>query len=154
MGRAKEKPLFSAQTDYEDDFHQWCAEQAELLRQKRFDEVDLPNVIEELESMGSEQRHALESSYRLLMAHLLKWTYQPEKRSSSWEITIVRERTNVAQREERNRSLAASAALIVEREYRRAVREAAVETGLPRASFPADCPWTLSQLRDDDFLPE
>ncbi|BBE72322.1 DUF29 domain-containing protein [Oharaeibacter diazotrophicus] len=154
MGRAKEKPLFAEQTDYEDDFFQWCFEQADLLRKRRFDEVDLPNVIEELESMGNEQLHALRSSYRLLIAHLLKWRFQPEKRTASWQVTIGRERDNVADREADNPSLAVKAAAIVAYVYPRAVREAAAETGLPRSTFPVACPWSLDQLRDDDFLPE
>lgn len=154
MARAKEKPLFSEQTDYEDDFYAWLFEQAELLRQKRFAEVDLPNVIEELESMGREQRHALESSYRLLIAHLLKWQHQPQLQTVSWQVTIQRERDNIDRREEKNPSLRSEAKHIVAEVYRRAVKEAALETGLPKSAFPAECPWTLDQLRDDDFLPE
>lgn len=153
MGLAKEKPLFDPPTDYEDDFSAWLYEQIELLQQKRIHEVDLPNLIEELEDMGGEQRHALESSYRLLIGHLLKWTYQPEQRSASWEITVLRERGNIERREKRNRSLKADAGRIVADIYRYAVREAAVETGLPKSTFPAECPWTLEQLRDPDFMP-
>lgn len=154
MGLAKEKPLFDPPTDYEDDFYAWLHEQIELLQQKRINEVDLPNLIEELEDMGSEQRHALESSYRLVIAHLLKWQRQPELRSSSWEITIFRERANIERREKRNRSLKSDAARIVADIYRYAVRETIIETGLPREAFPAECPWTLEQLRDDDYLPD
>ncbi|MBN9026351.1 DUF29 domain-containing protein [Kaistia sp. MMO-174] len=154
MGLAKEKPLYETPTDYEDDVYLWLYEQIELLRQKRIQEVDLPNLIEELEDMGSEKLHALESAYRLLLAHLLKWKYQPQKRSSSWEITIGRERDNIDARERESRTLAAQAKSIVETVYRRSVREAATETGLPRESFPTECPWTLDQLRDEDFLPD
>ncbi|WP_246329347.1 DUF29 domain-containing protein [Chthonobacter rhizosphaerae] len=154
MGRAKETPLYPEPTDYEDDVHAWLLEQAELLRQRRFDEVDLPNVIEELESMGSEIRHALGSSYRLLIAHLLKWQVQPQLRSASWEITIGRERANIDQRESRNPSLKANARTIVADVYRHAVKEASIETGLPRTAFPPECPWSVDPLRDEDYLPE
>ena len=105
MALAKEKPRFEGQTDYEDDFEQWCYEQAELLRQRRFAELDVPNVIEELEDMGKEQRRALSSSYRILIAHLLKWQFQPQLRSRSWEQTIDRERDNIIDREKMNPSL-------------------------------------------------
>src|SRR3954454_5448290 len=84
-----------APTTYERDFYLWCFEQAELLRLRRFAQADLPNVIEELECMGRSERHAFESSFRLLISHLLKWQFQPQLRSASWEITIVRERANV-----------------------------------------------------------
>ncbi|WP_245293343.1 DUF29 domain-containing protein [Mongoliimonas terrestris] len=153
MGRAKEKPLFAEPTDYEDDFQSWLFEQAELLRQRRFDEVDVPNVIEELESMGREIRHALESFYRLLIAHLLTWQAQPQLRSASWEVTIVRERAHIEQREAQNPALRANAAAIVADVYRKAVKEASIETGLPPSAFPPACPWSLDELRDEDYLP-
>ena len=88
MGLAKEKPLYETPTDYEDDVYLWLYEQIELLRQKRIQEVDLPNLIEELEDMGSEKLRALESAYRLLLAHLLKWKYQPQKRSTSPNLVL------------------------------------------------------------------
>lgn len=154
MGLAKEKPLYEAPTDYEDDVYAWLYEQIELLRQKRINEVDLPNLIEELEDMGSEKLHALESSYRLLIAHLLKWKFQPQMRSSSWEVTIVRERANIERRERESRTLANRAKSIVDGIYRLSVREAVAETGLPRSAFPAECPWTLEELRDEDFMPD
>jgi hypothetical protein len=154
MALAKEKPLYTELADIGDDFETWCYQQAELLRQQRFAEVDIPNVIEELESMGSEQRHALESSYRLVISHLLKWQYQPQLRSSSWEITISRERNHITSREQTNRALRAGAREIIESVYRSAVREASIETGLDRNIFPFDCPYTVDQLRDPDFMPD
>ncbi|WP_237152306.1 DUF29 domain-containing protein [Oryzibacter oryziterrae] len=154
MGKAKEKPYFAVPTDYEDDTYAWAFEQAELLRQKRFAEMDLPNVIEELESMGKEQLHALTSSYRLLIAHLLKWQYQPEKRSASWQVTISRERDNIEDRLKANPSLKAQIQEIVTIAFGRGLKEAMIETGLPRAAFPAECPYSFAQLRDPDYLPD
>lgn len=154
MALAKEKPLYPDPSDIADDFYAWCFEQAELLRQKRFAEADLPNVIEELEGMGNEQRHALRSSYRLVIAHLLKWQFQPERRARSWARTVLRERLNIQDRENDNKTLRNEARQIVEEAYRTAVLLAAKETGLPRNTFPFDCPYTLEQLRDLDWMPE
>lgn len=154
MAQAKEKPLYPTPADIEDDFYLWCLQQAETLRQKRFAEADLPNLIEELESMGREQRHALASSYRLLISHLLKWQFQPQLRSRSWAVTISRERANIAEREADNRTLAADAKRIVEEVYRNAVREAVKETDLPGSTFPAECPYSLDFLRDHDRMPD
>jgi len=154
MPLAKEKPHSDPTADYEQDFATWLTRQAELLRQRRFAELDVLSLVEELESMGSEQRHALESSYRLLISHLLKWQYQPKLRTTSWQVTIARERSNIEGREKRNRALKAGAASVVADVYGSAVREAVIETGLARSSFPAECPFTLEQLRDDDWLPE
>lgn len=154
MAQAKEKPLYPAPADIEDDFYLWCLQQAEILRHKRFAEADLPNIIEELESMGREQRHALASSYRLLIAHLLKWQFQPQLRSRSWAVTIARERANIAEREADNRSLAAEAKRIVDDVYGNAVREAAKETDLARDTFPAECPYSIDFLRDHERMPD
>lgn len=143
-----------APTTYERDFYLWCYEQAECLRLRRFAQADLPNIIEELESMGRSIRSSLRSSYRLVIAHLLKWQYQPQMRSSSWEITIGRERSHIEDLEEENPSLKADARLLVESAYKSARREARIETGLPLENFPPECPYSLDQLRDPDWLPE
>ena len=154
MARAKETPLYRQPTDYEDDFGSWVTEQAELLRQRRFGELDLPNLVEELESMGSEQRHALESAYGVLLMHLLKWAHQPDRRTVSWQVTINTQRSSIRRRERRNPALAARAAEIVAEMYPGARTNAALETGLPQSALPAVAPWTVAHLRDDDFLPE
>jgi hypothetical protein len=154
MAQAKEKPLYPVPADIEDDFYAWCFEQAELLRQKRFAEADLPNIIEEVEDLGSEQRRALRSSYRLVISHLLKWQFQPELRTRSWEGTIARERNNIGDRETGNKTLRNEARTLVEEAYRGAVLEASKETGLPRNTFPFDCPYSVDQLRDPDWMPE
>ena len=154
MALAKEKPLYPDPTDIRDDAYAWCFEQAELLRQGRFSEIDIPNVIEELESMGNEKRHSLRSSYRLIIAHLLKWQFQPERRARSWELTIARERINIEDREKDSKSLKNEASQIVEEAYRSAVFLAAKETRLSRNDFPFDCPYTIEQLRDRDWMPE
>lgn len=154
MALAKEKPLYPNPADIEDDFYGWCYEQAQLLRMRRFVEADLPNIIEELEGMAQNHRSALKSSYRLLIVHLLKWQYQPARRARSWERTIVRERNNVADREEDSETLKKSAGTLITEVYRRAAHQAARETNLAVSTFPPDCPYTLDQLRDPDWMPE
>lgn len=154
MSLAKDKPYFAVMTDYEDDFAAWCHEQAELVRLRRFAELDLPNIVEELVSMGNEQRHALESFYVVLIVHLLKWQLQPERRSRSWDLTITNARNQIERRERRNPSLHAQAKAIVTEIYPDAVREAAKETGLDRSAFPGECPYTIDFLRDHDAMPE
>lgn len=103
--------------------------------------------------MGSEQLHALRSSYRVLVVHLLTWQFQPQRRSRSWTMTIDRERDDTEDREETNRALRKRASQIVEYVYPKAVRRAARETGLARDAFPAECPYTIEQLRDPDWMP-
>ena len=69
-------------TDYEKDFHAWTLENAALLRQRRFAEIDVDNIAEELENMGRSERHELVNRLAVLLAHLLKWRFQPARRSA------------------------------------------------------------------------
>ncbi|MDR4308481.1 DUF29 domain-containing protein [Chelatococcus sambhunathii] len=154
MAEVKERPRAGVAAGYDDDFYHWANHQAALLRQGRFAELDLSHLIEEIEDMGSEKRRALESSYRLLIFHLLKWRHQPTRRSRSWALTIVRERGNIEDLSIENPSLAAASEKLVEKVYDRARRETATETGLELETFPETCPFTLAQLRDDEFLPD
>lgn len=82
-------------TDYETDFYAWLMYNAELLRQGRFSEIDRNAIAEELESMGKREKRELISRLAVLIAHLLKWVYQPEKRSYSWECTIKEQRKEI-----------------------------------------------------------
>ena len=139
---------------YERDFYTWALRQAELVREHRFAELDLENVAEELESLGKEQAHKLQSSFRVLLLHLLKWRHQPPRRSRSWRGSIVRERTNVEEILEGNPGLKPRCAALFAAAYRGARKEAAAETGLPIATFPEVSPFTMSEALDEAFWPE
>lgn len=148
------EPATPPASDYERDVFAWSVAQAALLRQGRFDEADLANIIEEIESVGRSERRSLKSSYRLVIMHLLKWQYQPERRGASWTITIGRERGNIAEDERDNPTLAAKAAELVAEVYATARRDAADETGLAPRTFPASCPYSIDFLRDRDAMPD
>lgn len=138
---------------YERDFYTWALRQAELVRARRLEELDLENVAEELESLGKEQAHKLQSAFRVLLLHLLKWRYQPQRRSRSWRGTIVRERTNVEEVLEGNPGLKPRTTELFAAAYRGARKEAAAETGLSLARFPEASPFTLSEALDEAFWP-
>ncbi|MER0238444.1 DUF29 domain-containing protein [Fulvimarina sp. MAC8] len=154
MSLAKDQSQVENSARYEEDIYSWASEQGRHLRQLRPTGLDWENVAEEIESLGSEQLHALESCYTLLIYHLLKWQFQPERRSRSWQLTINNSRRQIRRREARNKSLAARSWKIVEEVYGDAISDASLETGLPILTFPEICPYTLDQLRDRDFLPE
>lgn len=90
MAKAQDKPLsgYTQKDLYDKDFVAWADQQALLLEQGRWSELDLVNLIEEVRDLGNRHRDALESQLRRLLMHLLKWQYQPERRSGSWEGTI------------------------------------------------------------------
>ncbi|MFZ1428223.1 MAG: DUF29 domain-containing protein [Geminicoccaceae bacterium] len=139
---------------YEQDLYSWALRQAELVRARRFADLDLENVAEELESSGKEQAHKLELALRVLLLHLLKWKYQPQRRSRSWRGTIVRERTNAERVLEDNPGLKARREQLFVTAYRGARKEAAAETRLPLATFPEAVPFSLPQALDEEFWPE
>lgn len=143
-----------AVASYEKDFYGWALEQAELLKEKHFDQIDLGNLIEELEIMSARERRELISRLRVLMMHLLKWSHQPSYRGRSWELTIRNQRDELAIHLEDNPSLAPQIPTSITKAYQLAKRDAEKETGIPGKQFPAECPWTYEQLSDPEFWPE
>ena len=82
-------------TLYERDYYQWLRQTATLLKKKEFTELDLGNLIEEIESLGKSEKRAVKSNLVVLILHLLKWRYQPEKRSRSWKSSIREHRRRI-----------------------------------------------------------
>ena len=82
---------------YERDLYAWVQEQVALLRAGRLGEIDAENIAEEISDVGSNEYDKLESALRVLLAHMLKWDHQPERRSRSWENTIGEQRDRARQ---------------------------------------------------------
>lgn len=143
----------TTQTDYERDFYRWTQTQAALLRQGKLAEVDLENVAEEIESMGRSDRRAIGSHLRNVLLHLLKWRYQPERRSTSWRLSVRNGRHEMIGLLKESPSLKPQVATIVTEEYPIARDNAADETDLPLATFPEICPFTVEQIVGD-YWPE
>ena len=137
---------------YEDDFYAWSQEQAAYLRTGLWDAVDAVHVAEEIEDVGREQRHAIESHLTNLLMHLLKWRYQSSRRSRSWRVSIRNARIEIAKRQ--TTRLAYEVEMRVGDVYANARNLAADETGLPLDTFPEACPWPMAQIMDEGFLPE
>jgi hypothetical protein len=145
---------------YERDFYSWTRREAEALRKAARERVntsepiDWGHVAEEIEDMGSEQAEKLESVYRILLLHLLKWQFQPDGRSSSWRGSIVEHRRRAEKQVRRNPGLKPRAAELFMEAYDDARAIAAAETDLPLDDIPASCPYTVEQALDDGFWPE
>jgi Domain of unknown function DUF29 len=140
---------------YEQDFFQWTQTTAALIRQGKWHEVDPESVAEELESLGKRDRRELASRLQVLVMHLLKWHYQPERRSEghSWRSTIRTQRLQLRLLLRDSPSLRPQVPPFVADVYPAARAEACDETGLPETTFPQECPWTVEQMLDDDFWP-
>jgi hypothetical protein len=131
---------------YEQDFYQWTQEQTELMKAGALSQLDIPNLIEEIESMGKTQKHELINRLAVLLMHLLKWDYQPERRSRSWELTIKEQRIRIKNHLLENPSLKYSMSEYVSIAFEIAVVKALKETRLPDLVFPETCPYTIDQI--------
>jgi hypothetical protein len=139
---------------HDTDFYSWTQEQAALLRQGRVNELDIANLIEEIEDMGRSEKRELESRLAVLLAHLLKWQYQPQRQGNSWRFTIETQRKNVRKVFQQNPGLkSASSASLIDA-YDDALLIAVKETRLEPNTFPAECPWSLERILDNEFWPE
>ena len=143
------------QTLYEQDFYAWVEQTAELLRLQHWDTLDLEHLIEEVVDLGKSQQRALQSALRLVLSHLLKWKYQPERHSHSWQVTITRERLNIDELLQESPSLQRflNDAEWINTTYQRARQEAIVETGLSEDNFAIACPFSVDEILDLDFYP-
>jgi hypothetical protein len=141
-------------SDYEHDFYDWTQAQAALIRAGRWHEVDVPHVAEEIEDLGKRDRRAVESYLEVILLHLLKWAYQPDRRSRSWEKSLLQARHRLHKLLRESPSLEYSLQGLLSEAYPYARHLAALETGLPEDLFRATGPWTDRQVLDEYFLPE
>jgi hypothetical protein len=137
--------------EYQRDFCDWIRQNVQLLRQGRVSEIDVANIAEELEGMSISHHHALVNRLKILLMHLLKWQFQPNKRSKSWKRTIIEQRQRIQQLLKTSPSLTYQIDEKVTEAYENAVKLAVSETGLPKSLFPKICPFTLEQTLDEDF---
>lgn len=138
---------------YDQDFYKWTLKSARLLRQGKFKEVDIEHVAEELESMGKSDKRQLTSRLIVLIAHLLKWQYQPERRGTSWRRTIITQRTKIPLILKDSPSLRRVPDSLLNEIYQAAVADAAAEIQLSKNIFPENCPYPLDQCLDRQFFP-
>jgi hypothetical protein len=138
------------------DFYAWTQQQAQLLKNGQLNLLDIESLIEELETMGANEKRTLMSRLEVLLMHLLKWQYQPTLQSRSWLLTIEEQRERISDHLADNPSLKNPDALqaALDKAYQYAVRSAEKETGLARSVFPKSCPYRLEQIMDIAFYPD
>jgi hypothetical protein len=139
---------------YEVDDYQWLQETISILKNKRFSELDLDNLIEELEDLGSEKKHAIESLLEQIIRHLLMCQYWSEESINNlghWQAEIVGFRNQIKKRLTSNLrnhltnelpSIYQDALTYVQRKTRFKV------------DFPEQCPYTLEQLLNINWFPD
>lgn len=138
---------------YEADFYAWTQEQARLLQQGAWKQLDRVNLIEEIESLGKQQRQELRNRLKILLGHLLKWEFQPGKRSKSWFVTIREQRREIFDLLEESPSLKAYLPEALQKAYQSGLDLAVRETPLYYKDFPTECSYRLEQVLNTAFLP-
>jgi hypothetical protein len=125
---------------YDTDFFEWTQEQARLLRERRWNDLDLENLIDEVESVGASEKREIRNRLKVLLAHLLKWKFRPRFRGPSWRRTIREQREQLAAIVEASPSLADYRRVMIGSAYTGATLDAANETGMAIGLFPDECP--------------
>ncbi len=138
---------------YETDFYAWTQEQASLLHKHQWNQLDRLNLIEEIESLGKQQRQELRNRLSVLIGYLLKWQYQPQRRSRSWLATIRIQRLEVTELLEESPSLKQHLEEALQKAYAKGVILAVEETNLPIRTFPVECPYSLTEILANSFYP-
>jgi len=139
-------------SNYDTDFYAWLLQNAQLIRQGRFSEIDSENVAEELEGMARSDKRQLTNQLAVLLAHLLKWEFQVDKRSSGWRGTIKEQRKRILKLLAESPSLKNELKNQIVDAYDFAIIIASNDTGISEFDFPQKCPYVLEQILDENFL--
>jgi hypothetical protein len=143
----------SHQDLYEQDFCLWVERALVLLREGNLRDLDLENLLEEIADMSNSQKQALESNLKIILMHLLKYKYQPDKRTNSWRYTIVEHRQRIRKAFKSSPSLRRHFLQEFADVYLEARQLAVVETELSPNIFPIECPFTTDQALDEAYFP-
>ena len=141
-------------TLYELDFNLWLDHTANLLKQRKLQELDYDNLIEEIESIGRSEKNALESNLEQLLMHLLKWKYQSSKRSNSWQYSITENCLRLQKLFKKSSSLKGYFEEVFEECYQNSRLLASRDTGLNKDIFPVTCSFSKQAILDPEYLPE
>jgi hypothetical protein len=133
-------------TLYDQDFYAWAQKQVELLHAGRFQELDIEHLIEELDSLGKQQRQELRNRLGVLLGHLLKWHYQTDARSKSWFYTIREQRRRIQEHLDDNPSLNPYLPEAIKRGYLDGLDLVGRETPLDPKQLPQSCPFSEVEI--------
>jgi len=139
---------------YLSDFNLWIERTTQLLQEHRWHEIDVVHLIEEIEDLGKSERRAISSQLIRLLLHLLKWEYQPQRRSDSWLDSITDARTQIEMAIADSPSLKNYPNQELEDCYQRALRQASKQTNTEISVFPNPCPYSIELVLAEDWLPE
>jgi hypothetical protein len=139
---------------YDEDFYLWIETTVKQLKNGNLAAIDFANLIDEIESMGKTEKRTLKSNLIVVIMYLLKYKYQPGKRSNSWLSTIFEHRRRLKEILTESPSLKKYLAEVFNECYQDARKQASLETGLSIDTFPVESPFTPDATLNQDYLPE
>jgi len=131
---------------YKQDYAGWVEDTAQALEEGRFGEIDLVALADEVRDLGKTEKARIESALRVLLIHLLKMKYQPDKYTRSWDNAVAIQRRHLAKYSRESPSLRAKLDELLADAYDIARFDAANETGLMIDTFPELCEWTVPEV--------
>lgn len=142
-------------TAYESDIIAWANEQASLLRSGLLSAIDIEHIAEEIEDVGKSEQRELASRMVILLVHLLKWHYQPERQGMSWSLTIKEQRKAILRRINKTPSLNATLNDVEwwEDVWLDAKTATEKETGIAFEQFPETSLWSIESILTENWLP-
>ena len=145
-------------TPYETDYTAWAENTAALLRQRRFEEIDLDALIEEVDGLAKSDPKAVRSQLRRLLLHLLKWQYSStldrERAGRGWAESMSNARNEIEDTIEDSPSLRTYPAEVLDTSYQKSRKQAAAALALELSDLPATCPWPIDKILKEGWLPE
>jgi predicted DNA-binding ribbon-helix-helix protein len=136
---------------YASDYYGWVQEQIAHLKAGRLAALDVGNLIDEVGDLGKAEKRELVSALRVLLLHMLKWRFQPGRRSRSWKLSMDNGRRMAARAIAESPSLKPLRAELVQYSHDLARRDAARQTKLKLSVFPKDCPFSWEEMMDEGF---
>jgi hypothetical protein len=138
--------MLSNNSAYNKDFYKWTKMQTNFLKQGEFSKLDIDHLIEELDALGRSEKRTLESYLTVLLLHLLKMKYQPNKKTKSWELSVKNSKHKINVLLKENPSLKRLLPTSLDEAYFTARLGAISETGLEDELFPEECPFDLKEI--------
>ena len=140
---------------YKSDIVAWANEQAQLLRNKQFNLLDIEHLAEEIADVGKSEQRELANRMAVLLCHLIKWQYQAARQGTSWQLTIKTQRERIKRRLKQTPSLknCLTDSDWIADAWDDARDLAEKETAIFYDKFPESCPWTMDEVLNNDWLP-
>ena len=140
-------------TLYEIDDSLWLEATIELLKNKRYEALDLENLIEELEDLGNEKKFRVASLLEQIIRHCLLlqlWTGEREYNQDHWELEIVNFQIQL------KRYLTTNLRNYLQNELTNIYEDAVFfvrKKTKNQVNFPDTCPYSLEELLNPNWLP-